>query len=119
LPVAGPPQDGQAPSGGRALHAVKSVGAPVHQADLIELHPAMRRILDAQRAWIDSGRVIAYRTAIELDVLKHHPDAERREGASRWCSLVTPVLKSAWTDQAFTGASACLQVFGGHGYVRE
>jgi alkylation response protein AidB-like acyl-CoA dehydrogenase len=29
------------------------------------------------------------------------------------------VLKSAWTDQAFTGASACLQVFGGHGYVRE
>jgi alkylation response protein AidB-like acyl-CoA dehydrogenase len=29
------------------------------------------------------------------------------------------VLKSAWTDQAFSGASACLQVFGGHGYVRE
>jgi alkylation response protein AidB-like acyl-CoA dehydrogenase len=29
------------------------------------------------------------------------------------------VLKSAWTDQAFHGASACLQVFGGHGYVRE
>ena len=89
------------------------------EADLIELHPAMRRILDAQRAWIDSGRVIAYRTALELDTLKHHPDAERRESASRWCSLVTPVLKSAWTDQAFTGASACLQVFGGHGYVRE
>ncbi|MDZ4100099.1 MAG: acyl-CoA dehydrogenase family protein, partial [Hydrogenophaga sp.] len=43
----------------------------------------------------------------------------RRETAARWCSLVTPVLKSAWTEQAFTGASACLQVFGGHGYVRE
>ncbi|MDP2416009.1 MAG: acyl-CoA dehydrogenase family protein [Hydrogenophaga sp.] len=89
------------------------------QADLIGTHPAMRRILDTQRAWVDAGRVLAYRTALELDTIKHQPDAERREAASRWCSLVTPVLKSAWTDQAFTGASACLQVFGGHGYVRE
>lgn len=89
------------------------------QADLIGTHPAMRRILDTQRAWIDAGRVLAYRTALELDLIKHHPDASRRQAAQRWCSLVTPVLKSAWTDQAFTGASACLQVFGGHGYVRE
>jgi len=88
-------------------------------ADLIELHPAIRRILDTQRAWIDAGRVVAYRTALELDILKHHGDPARREAAGRWCALVTPVLKSAWTDQAFHGASACLQVFGGHGYVRE
>jgi hypothetical protein len=32
---------------------------------------------------------------------------------------VTPVLKAVFTDQAFHGASECLQVFGGHGYVRE
>jgi alkylation response protein AidB-like acyl-CoA dehydrogenase len=89
------------------------------EADLIEQHPAMRRILDAQRAWIDAGRVVAYRTALELDILKNHGDAARRELAGRWCTLVTPVLKSAWTDQAFHGASACLQVFGGHGFVRE
>ncbi len=89
------------------------------QADLIALHPAIQRILGTQRAWIDAGRVIAYRTALELDTQKHHPDAARREAAARWCSLVTPVLKSAWTEQAFVGASACLQVFGGHGYVRE
>ncbi|MEK9951878.1 MAG: acyl-CoA dehydrogenase family protein, partial [Curvibacter sp.] len=30
-----------------------------------------------------------------------------------------PVLKAAWTRQGFLGASECLQVFGGHGYVRE
>lgn len=93
--------------------------AKAGEADLIEAHPAMRRILDAQRAWVDAGRVVAYRTALELDVLKHHGDAARREAANRWCALVTPVLKSAWTDQAFHGASACLQVFGGHGFVRE
>ncbi|HMN94401.1 MAG TPA: acyl-CoA dehydrogenase family protein [Hydrogenophaga sp.] len=93
--------------------------AKAGEADLIEAHPAMRRILDTQRAWIDAGRVVAYRTAVELDIIKHHPDAQRRETAGRWCALVTPVLKAAWTDQAFHGASACLQVFGGHGYVRE
>lgn len=87
--------------------------------DLIAEHPAMRRILTTQRAWIDGGRVLAYRTAIELDIAKHHPDAIRRHSAQRWCSLVTPVLKAAWTAKAFHGSSDCLQVFGGHGFVRE
>ena len=88
-------------------------------ADLIVHHPAIRRILDTQRAWVDAGRVLAYQTALELDLARHHTDPARRERAQRWCSLVTPVLKSAFTDQAFHGGSDCLQVFGGHGYVRE
>jgi len=86
---------------------------------LIAEHPAIQRILDTQRGWIDGGRVLAYRTALELDFLKHHPEARRREAAQRWCSLVTPVLKAAFTHQGFHGASECLQVFGGHGYIRE
>ncbi|MBX9612631.1 MAG: acyl-CoA dehydrogenase family protein [Burkholderiales bacterium] len=94
-------------------------GRSAGEADFIAAHPAMRRILDTQRAWIDGGRVLAYRTALALDVLKHHPDAARRDAAQRWCSLVTPVLKAAFTHQAFYGASECLQVLGGHGYVRE
>ncbi len=89
------------------------------ETSLIQDHPAIQRILSTQRAWVDGGRLLAYRTAIELDVIKHHPDATRREAAQRWCSLVTPVLKAAWTRQGFLGASECLQVFGGHGYVRE
>jgi hypothetical protein len=89
------------------------------ETSLIQDHPAIQRILTTQRAWIDGGRLLAYRTAIELDMIKHHPDAARREAAQRWCSLVTPVLKAAWTRQGFLGASECLQVFGGHGYVRE
>ena len=99
----------------RAPGSASKAGEP----DAIALHPAMQRILQTQRAWIDAGRVLAYRTALELDAQKHHPEASRRESAARWCSLVTPVLKAAWTEQAFSGASACLQVFGGHGYVRE
>ncbi|MDB5828677.1 MAG: acyl-CoA dehydrogenase, partial [Variovorax sp.] len=76
-------------------------------------------ILDTQRAWIDGARAIAYCTAIQLDVAKHATDVKTRDRAQRWCALVTPVLKAACTQQAFSGASECLQVFGGHGYVRE
>jgi alkylation response protein AidB-like acyl-CoA dehydrogenase len=93
--------------------------SPASGPDFIAEHPAMRRLLDTQRAWIDGGRVLAYRTGIELDVAKHHTDPKRRAAAQNWCSLITPVLKAAFTNQAFHGASECLQVFGGHGYVRE
>ncbi len=105
----------------RERRQMRSPGSrrPAGQADLIAAHPAIRRILDSQRAWIDGGRLLAYRTAVELDRAKHHPDPQRRQFAQHWCSLVTPVLKAAWTEQGFSGASACLQVFGGHGYVRE
>lgn len=88
-------------------------------ADFIIGHPAMRRLLDTQRAWIDGGRLLAYQTGLELDIARHHPNPTRREKAQQWCGLLTPVLKAAFTDQAFHGASECLQVFGGHGYIRE
>ena len=88
------------------------------EADFIIAHPAIRRILDTQRSWVDGGRVLAYQTAIELDRIKH-ADKDTAAKANRWCALVTPVMKAAFTHQAFHGGSDCLQVFGGHGYVRE
>jgi alkylation response protein AidB-like acyl-CoA dehydrogenase len=94
-------------------------GKSAAEADYIAEHPAMRRILDTQRAWVDAGRVLAYRTALELDLIKHSQDADQQAAAQRWCALVTPVMKSIFTHQAFHGGSDCLQVFGGHGYVRE
>lgn len=102
----------------------RQMRAPVRKdatqaADVIAEHPAIQRILQTQRAWIDAGRVLAYQTSIELDNAKHHPDPQRKAQAQRWCSLVTPVLKSAFTEQAFHGSSDLLQVLGGHGYVSE
>jgi len=93
-------------------------GKSAAEADLIAEHPAMRRILDTQRAWVDAGRVLAYKTAIELDQIKHGAP-EAQPFAQRWCALVTPIMKAVFTHQAFHGGSDCLQVFGGHGYVRE
>ena len=100
----------------RQMRAPGGSGTAPH---LISEHPAIRRILDTQRAWIDGGRLLAYQTGLELDLARHHPDPARRAQATSWCSLVTPVLKAAMTDQAFHGGSDCLQVLGGHGYVRE
>jgi len=101
-------------------HERRQMRAPgASQTSAIIDHPAVRRILDTQRAWIDGGRVMAYQTALELDIARYHPDADRRQRAERWCALITPILKAACTHQAFHGGSDCLQVFGGHGYVRE
>jgi hypothetical protein len=104
----------------RQMRAPRAAGEKgTAAADLIIEHPAMRRILDTQRAWVDGARVLAYETGLALDEAKHHPDAAQREAAQRWCALITPILKAACTDQGFHGASECLQVFGGHGYVSE
>jgi len=114
---------GVAPQGGLGRlgrpGAASGPGTTVPDASLIAEHPAIARILDTQRAWIDGARLIAYRTGLQLDLARHHPDAKARAAAQQWCGHVTPVLKAACTQQAFEGASACLQVFGGHGYVRE
>ena len=88
------------------------------EADFIIEHPAIKRILDTQRSWVDGGRVLAYQTAVELDRIKH-ADKDAAAKSQRWCALVTPVMKAVLTHQAFHGGSDCLQVFGGHGYVRE
>jgi alkylation response protein AidB-like acyl-CoA dehydrogenase len=88
------------------------------EADFIIEHPAIKRILDTQRSWVDGGRVLAYQTAVELDRIKH-ADKDTAAKSQRWCALVTPVMKAALTHQAFHGGSDCLQVLGGHGYVRE
>ena len=88
------------------------------EADFIIEHPAIQRILNTQRAWVDGGRVLAYQTAVALDQIKH-ANKEDAAKAQRWCALVTPVMKAAFTHQAFHGGSDCLQVLGGHGYVRE
>ncbi|GHC72071.1 acyl-CoA dehydrogenase [Pseudorhodoferax aquiterrae] len=98
---------------------MRAPGATGPEPSPIAEHPAIARILDTQRAWIDGARLLAYRTGLRLDLARHAEDPKTRAASQRWCALATPVLKAACTQQGFEGASACLQVFGGHGYVRE
>jgi butyryl-CoA dehydrogenase len=55
----------------------------------------------------------------ELDISTSHPDAGRREAADDLVALMTPIVKSMLTDLGFSAANDGMQVFGGHGYIRE
>lgn len=90
-----------------------------HPADPIVMHPAVQRLLMTQRAYVEGGRMLAYWAGLMLDTAEYHPDPQVRHEAHEQMSLLTPILKAMLTEQGFTGASQALQVFGGHGFVRD
>ena len=99
--------------------AVRPASRSGQAADPIVLHPPMQRLLMTQRAYVEGGRMLAYWAALLLDTAEYHAEASKQTQAHDFLALVTPVIKSMLTDQGFAGASQALQVFGGHGYVRE
>jgi hypothetical protein len=101
---------------GRSLSGTKS---PDKAADPIVVHPDVRRMLLTARAYAEGGRAFAYWIALMADAQEHHPDAEQRAFGADMMALMTPIVKAFLTDNGFFRASECLQVFGGHGYIRE
>jgi alkylation response protein AidB-like acyl-CoA dehydrogenase len=88
-------------------------------ADLIEWHPAMRRILLTLQAQSEGARVLAYWIGVLLDESEQHPDEARRKRSGDLVALLTPVAKAFLTDLGHRGADDALGVFGGYGYVHE
>ncbi len=101
---------------GRSLSGPK---APDRPADPIVVHPDVRRMLLTARAYAEGGRALAYWVALMADAQHHHPDAAERRFGADMTALMTPIVKAFLTDNGFYCASECLQVFGGHGYIRE
>ncbi len=101
---------------GRSLTGPKSPGQP---ADPIVVHPDVRRMLLSARAWAEGGRAFAYWVALMADRQFNHPDPEERSFGADMMALMTPIIKAFLTDNGYSGASQCLQVYGGHGYIRE
>jgi len=100
---------------GRSLTGAK---APEKPADPIIVHPDVRKMLLTARAYAEGGRAFAYWTAMQADFQLHHPDEETRGFGADMMALMTPVVKAFMTDNGFNCASQCMQVFGGHGYIR-
>ena len=92
---------------------------PEKPADPIIVHPDVRRMLLTARAYAEGGRAFAYWVALMADTQLSHPDDEQRKFGADMMSLMTPIVKAFMTDNGFLCASECLQVFGGHGYVRD
>jgi butyryl-CoA dehydrogenase len=57
--------------------------------------------------------------ARRLDEQKHHPDPAVRDEAEDFVALVTPIIKALMTDLGFEATNLGMQVFGGHGFIRE
>jgi len=101
---------------GRSLAGPK---APDRPSDPIIVHPDVRKNLLAARAFTEGGRALAYWVGRQLDTAERHPDPAERQAAEDLAALMTPVVKAFLTDQGFAAANLALQVFGGHGYIRE
>jgi alkylation response protein AidB-like acyl-CoA dehydrogenase len=101
---------------GRSLTGAKNRGTV---ADPIIVHPDVRRTLMTMKAFIEGARALAYWTGIQLDLAERHPDGATRLAASDLVALLTPVIKAFLTDYGFDTTNLGLQVYGGHGYIRE
>ncbi|MCX7070391.1 MAG: acyl-CoA dehydrogenase family protein [Gammaproteobacteria bacterium] len=82
-------------------------------------HPDVRRMLLTMKATTEGARVLAYETGMYVDMAHHHPDPAVREEANDWVELNTPLVKSFCTDAAVELGSTAVQVYGGHGFIRE
>lgn len=101
---------------GRAL---KEPRYPEREADPLIVHPDVRRMLLTMRAFTEGGRALAGWVGLNIDLAESHPDPHVREEAGDLVDLLTPVVKAFFTDHGFAAANMCVQIHGGHGYIRE
>ena len=96
-----------------------SSGGASAAADPIIGHPDVRRMLLTQKSLIEGARVLTWFASLQMDRALHHPDAGERERADGLLAILTPIVKGFVTDMSLECTSLAIQVYGGHGYVRE
>jgi alkylation response protein AidB-like acyl-CoA dehydrogenase len=100
----------------RSLSGPKNPDKP---ADSIIVHPDVRKMLLTARAYAEGGRALAMYCALLLDKEHASDDENERKDAADLVALLTPIVKAFLTDNGWIATSSCMQVFGGHGYIRE
>jgi alkylation response protein AidB-like acyl-CoA dehydrogenase len=100
----------------RALSGPKNPDKP---ADTIIVHPDVRKMLLTARAYAEGGRALAMWTTLQLDKELSSDDEDVRKDSADLVALITPIIKAFLTDNGWIATSHCMQVFGGHGYIKE
>ena len=100
----------------RSLSGPKAKDQP---ADPIIVHADVRKMLLTARAYAEGGRALLSFCAVLLDQEYNHPDEKVRKDSGEMLSLLTPIVKAFLTDNGWIATSACMQVFGGHGYIKQ
>ena len=101
---------------GRSLTGAK---AREQAADPIIVHPDVRRMLMTIRAYTEGCRALGGWVASRLDEVAHSPDKAAKRDAEDFTALMTPLVKALFSDLGFEMASLGMQVYGGHGYIRD
>ena len=100
----------------RSLSGPKMPGQP---ADNIIVHPDVRKMLLTARAYAEGGRALGVYIALLIDKELSSDDADERKESADLVALLTPIVKAFLTDNAWLATSHCMQVYGGHGYIKE
>lgn len=100
----------------RSLSGPKAKDKP---ADPIIVHPDVRKMLLTAKAYAEGGRALSMFCSLLIDRELHHPDEKVRKEAEEMVALLTPIVKAFLTDNGHIATNACMQVFGGHGFIKE
>lgn len=100
------------------MRALSGAKKPELAADPIIVHPDVRRMLLTMKAFNEGNRALAYYTAQQMD-LAEHAQGEVQQAASDELAFLTPICKAFMTDSGMEVTNLGMQVFGGHGYIRE
>ncbi|MBZ4210296.1 MAG: acyl-CoA dehydrogenase [Comamonadaceae bacterium] len=100
----------------RSLTGAKAKDKP---ADPIIVHPDVRKMLLTAKAYAEGGRALMCFSSMLLEKEHNHPDEKVRKDSGELLAMLTPIVKAFLTDNGWTSTSACLQVFGGHGFIKE
>jgi alkylation response protein AidB-like acyl-CoA dehydrogenase len=101
----------------RAGHALTGPKEPDKPADLLIVHPDIRRMLLHCRSFIEGARAVVLWTTLNMSISES--SRPERETAGLLSDLMTPVIKAFFTDMGFEAANMAMQCWGGHGYIRD
>ncbi|WP_101759335.1 acyl-CoA dehydrogenase C-terminal domain-containing protein [Oceanicoccus sp. KOV_DT_Chl] len=101
------------------MRALSGPVEPDKAADPIIVHPDVRRMLLTQKAFAEGGRMMIYYVALFSDALKIAKTDEEKQQLENLLALLTPISKAFMTETGFEAANLGMQIFGGHGYIRE
>ena len=87
--------------------------------DFIIEHADIRRTLLNMKSIIEGERALCFWLSQQTEVSLYHSDEKVRQEASDYVSLMTPVVKSLFTDLAMEITSDAMQIHGGYGYTKD
>ena len=89
------------------------------KADFIIEHADIRKSLLNMKSIIEGERALCFWLSQQTEVSLYHKDEKIREEASDLVSLMTPVVKSFFTDMGMEITSDAMQIYGGYGYTKD